>query len=218
MRGSTRTKDQLVLDRMGIWKIADRSPVASRRPLRTAVGDFGSRCPFKHWANIHYFLGLCPLRLACIVCARGERSRLETRRPDSASIPRYASGGLASSKCKPSYMKRTRTACTVPPRTWCTTGGSLGIGGAIYGVLCRQWRTNPIFAKREIWGRNISSPLLKGPKRRSRLPGRSVHHSPRRSPTPNVDRRARCNASDEARPRRDAESGSGVPFTAGLEL
>ena len=112
-----------------------------------------------------------------MVCARGERSRLETRRPDSASIPRYASGGLASSKCKPSYMKRTRTACTVPPRTWCTTGGSLGIGGAFYGVLCRQWRTNPIFAKREIWGRNISPPLLKGPKSRFRLPGRSVHHS-----------------------------------------
>ena len=117
------------------------------------------------------------LRLACEVCAREERTRLETRRPDSASIPRYASGGLASSKCKPSYMKRTRTACTVPPRTWCTTGGSLGIGGAFYGVLCRQWRTNPIFAKREIWGRNISPPLLKGPKSRFRLPGRSVHHS-----------------------------------------
>ena len=118
------------------------------------------------------------LRLACEVCACGERTRFGIRRPDSASTPRYASGGLASSKCKPSYMKRTRTACTVPPRTWCTTGGSLGIGGAIYGVLCRQWRTNPIFAKREIWGRNISPPLLKGPKSRFRLPGRSVHHSP----------------------------------------
>ena len=124
------------------------------------------------------------MRLACEVCACGERTRFGIRRPDSASTPRYASGGLASSKCKPSYMKRTRTACTVPPRTWCTTGGSLGIGGAFYGVLCRQWRTNPIFAKREIWGRNISPPLLKGPKRRFRLPGRSMHHSPL-SPTQN---------------------------------
>ena len=117
------------------------------------------------------------LRLACEVCAREERTRLETRRPDSASIPRYASGGLASSKCKPSYMKRTRTACTVPPRTWCTTGGSLGILGAFHGVLCRQCCTNPILPQGEMWGQNISPPLLKGPKSRFRLPGRSVHHS-----------------------------------------
>ena len=130
-----------------------------------------------YWANIHSFPGSCSLALAWMVCAREEQSLPEIRRPDSASIPRYAAGDLASSKCRPSYMKRTRTVCTVPARTWCTTGGSLGIGGAFYGVLCRQWRTNPIFAKREIWGRNISPPLLKGPKRRSRLPGRSVHHS-----------------------------------------
>ena len=103
---------------------------------------------------------------------------------------------MASSKCKPSYMKRTRTACTVPPRTWCTTGGSLGIGGAFYGVLCRQWRTNPIFAKREIWGRNISPPLLKGPK--SRFGFLVDPCTTRPSPRPRIDRRSPCNASDEA--------------------
>ena len=80
------------------------------------------------------------MRLACEVCACGERTRFGIRRPDSASTPRYASGGLASSKCKPSYMKRTRTACTVPPRTWCTTGG---IGPHKMRPGCPETETSP---------------------------------------------------------------------------
>ena len=54
--------------------------------------------------------------------ALGERTRPKIRRPDPASMSRYPFGELASPKCKPSYMKRSRTACRVPARTWCTTG------------------------------------------------------------------------------------------------
>ena len=71
------------------------------------------------------------------VCGMRTRGAVAVRDPTPRS--RYASRDLASPKCKPSYMKRSRTACTVPARTWCTTGGSLSIRGAFYGVLCRQW-------------------------------------------------------------------------------
>ena len=84
------------------------------------------------WANIHSFPGSCSLALAWMVCAREEQSLPEIRRPDSASIPRYASGELAPRICKPSYMDCSRTACTAPARSWYTTGGSMGIGRAFY--------------------------------------------------------------------------------------
>ena len=111
---------------------------------------------WKGWANIHSFPGSCSLRLAWMVCARGERSRPEIRRPDSASTPRYASGGLASQKCKPSYMKLFRMSCTVPARSWYTTGGSMGFGRAFYGVVGPPSRTISIFEESEMWGRHIS--------------------------------------------------------------
>ena len=160
------------------------------------------------------------LRLAWIVCARGECTRFGIRRPDSASTPRYAAGDLASPQCKPSYMKQSRTACTVPARTWCTTGGSLGILGAFYGVLCRQWRTNPIFAKREIWGQNISPPPLKGPKKAISA-SRSIHAP--LAPLPDPESIAGHHATPRTRQRglkrsRRADAPRGCSFTPGVVL
>ena len=115
------------------------------------------------------------MRLACEVCACGERTRLETRRPDRTSMPRCASGDLASPKCKPSYMDWSRTACTAPARSWYATGGSRGIEWAFYGAVGPPSRTSSIFGKSEMWGRHISLCPPKGPKMRSRLPYRSVY-------------------------------------------
>ena len=108
------------------------------------------------WPLIHSFPDPCPLRLAWIAYAPGERSRSAFRRPDRASMPPYPSGELAHPKCKPSYMDWFRTACTVPAGSWYTTAGSIGIGRAFYGAVGSPSRTTSIFAKCAMWGRHIA--------------------------------------------------------------
>ena len=100
-----------------------------------------------------------------MVCAREEQSQPEIRRPDSASTPRYAAGDLASSKCKPSYMKRTRTACTGPSADLVHHWGLSGYRGRVLWGPMPPVARQPDFRKTRNMGAEYFAPPSQGPKK-----------------------------------------------------
>ena len=95
--------------------------------------------------NIHSVSKKAPLLAPSGKACVGQRPRHRRRCPDSATDTGRAHSFLFRFRCKPSYMKPPRRACTAPARAWYMKEGSVGIGSGYPLTLALPSCTIPTF-------------------------------------------------------------------------